>query len=228
MMGLTSAGPTWGRATGPEFLGPNVPESNKGSVNLSTQRQNRYFVDGRQLLPYGIKGCPSLGFPPLRTILCGIRRISDVPAQPRMIRCIFVCYLSLICLCLGMFGQVAEGQQPSAAAPVPALDSEYRKFDDVLSFLRTRIARQYAIDSARGVDEAMYVHLGAIEQWVTIRGEDRHNPVLRFVHGGPGDVTNPWSFAYFAAWEKRFTVVQWDERGAGRTLRKTVPRLRPP
>ena len=69
----------------------------------------------------------------------------------------------------------------------------------------------------------MYVHLGAIEQWVTIRGEDRHNPVLRFVHGGPGDVTNPWSFAYFAAWEKRFTVVQWDERGAGRTLRKTGP-----
>jgi pimeloyl-ACP methyl ester carboxylesterase len=142
-----------------------------------------------------------------------------------MIRCVFVCYLSLFCLCLGMFGQVAEGQQPPAAGP--ALDSEYRKFDDVLSSLRTRIARQYAIDSAKGVGEAMYVHLGGIEQWVTIRGEDRQNPVLLFVHGGLGDVTNPWAFAYFAAWEKRFTVVQWDERGAGRTLRKTGPSVAP-
>jgi pimeloyl-ACP methyl ester carboxylesterase len=138
-----------------------------------------------------------------------------------MTRFIFACYLSLVCLCLGIFGQVAKGQQPPAAPP--GVDSEYRKFDDLLSFLRTRIAQQYAIDSAKGVDEAMYVHLGGINQWVTIRGEDRQNPVLLFVHGGPGDVTNPWSFAYFAAWEKRFTVVQWDERGAGRTLRKTGP-----
>jgi pimeloyl-ACP methyl ester carboxylesterase len=138
-----------------------------------------------------------------------------------MIRCISACYLSLFCLYLGTFGYVAKSQQPPAAPQ--AIDTEYRKFDEVLSVLRTRIAQQYAIDSAKGVDEAMYVHLGGIDQWITIRGEDRQNPVLLFVHGGPGDVTNPWSFAYFAAWEKRFTVVQWDERGAGRTLRKTGP-----
>jgi pimeloyl-ACP methyl ester carboxylesterase len=71
----------------------------------------------------------------------------------------------------------------------------------------------------------MYVRLGGIDQWVTIRGQDRQNPVLLFVHGGPGDVTNPWSFALFAAWEKRFTVVQWDQRGAGRTLQKTGPSI---
>jgi pimeloyl-ACP methyl ester carboxylesterase len=116
--------------------------------------------------------------------------------------------------------QVAKSQQQPPAAR-SGTDSEYQKFDDALSLLRTRVAQQYAIDSAKGVDEAMYVHLGGIEQWVIIRGEDRQNPVLLFVHGGPGDVTNPWSFAYFAAWEKRFTVVQWDERGAGRTFRKT-------
>jgi pimeloyl-ACP methyl ester carboxylesterase len=136
-----------------------------------------------------------------------------------MIRFIFACYLSLFRLGPGTFDDVAQGQQPPAAPP--GIDSEYRKFEDLLSFLRTRITQQYAIDSAKGVDEAMYVSLGGIDQWVTIRGEDRQNPVLLFVHGGPGDVTNPWSFAYFAAWEKRFTVVQWDQRGAGRTLRKS-------
>ena len=61
--------------------------------------------------------------------------------------------------------------------------------------------------------------IGGIEQWITIRGDDRNNPALLFLHGGPGDVTNPWAFAFFTPWEKYFTVVQWDQRGAGRTLR---------
>lgn len=102
------------------------------------------------------------------------------------------------------------------------MDSEYRKFDDMLAFLRNRNAKQYAISSPKGIDEASYVILSGIEQWVTIRGEDRGNPMLLFLHGGPGDVTNPWSFMLFAPWEKHFTVVQWDERGAGRTSEKTV------
>jgi len=119
----------------------------------------------------------------------------------------------------------AQTQQPPAAAS--ALDSEYHKFDEMVSFLRARNARQYAITSPNGIDEASYIPIGGIEQWVTIRGEDRNNPVLLFLHGGPGDVTNPWSFALFARWEKYFTVVQWDQRGAGRTLRKTGESVAP-
>ncbi len=153
------------------------------------------------------------------------QEISDVPEQPHMIRCIFACYLSLFGVCLGMFGQVAKGQQVPAAPP--AIDSEYRKFEDLASFLRTRNAQQYAIASPKGIDEARYVTVGGIEQWITIRGRDRDNPVLLFLHGGPGDVTNPWTFALFAPWQKYFTVVQWDQRGAGRTLRKSGPGVAP-
>jgi len=142
-----------------------------------------------------------------------------------MIRCIFACYLSLFCLSRGTFGQVAKGQQPPPAPP--AIDSEYRKFDDLASFLRARNAQQYAISSPKGIDEAQFVTIGGIEQWITIRGWDRDNPVLLFLHGGPGDVTNPWTFAMFAPWTKHFTVVQWDQRGAGRTLRKTGPTVAP-
>jgi hypothetical protein len=148
----------------------------------------------------------------------------DLPEHAHIIRSIFSCYLSL-CLCLGAFGQVAKDQQPPVAPP--ALDSEYHKFDDLLSFLRTRNAQQYAMSSAKGIDEGSYVTIGGIEQWVTIRGWDRDNPVLLFLHGGPGDVTNPWTFALFAPWERHFTVVQWDQRGAGRTLRKTGPTVAP-
>jgi pimeloyl-ACP methyl ester carboxylesterase len=102
-------------------------------------------------------------------------------------------------------------------------DSTYRKFDGYLSSIRARNAKRYAIASPPGIEEASYVPIGGIEQWVTIRGQDRVNPVILFVHGGPGDVTNPWTFGIFAPWEEPFTVVQWDERGAGRTLAKSGP-----
>jgi pimeloyl-ACP methyl ester carboxylesterase len=134
------------------------------------------------------------------------------------------CCLALFCLDGGT-GQADKGQQPPPAVPAPAtaLDAEYRKFEELESFVRARNARDYAISTANGIDEGSYVTIGGIEQWITIRGEDRSNPVLLFLHGGPGDVTNPWSFAFFAPWQKYFTVVQWDQRGAGRTLRKTGP-----
>ena len=83
--------------------------------------------------------------------------------------------------------------------------------------------RDYAITSADGIDEGHYVMIGGIEQWITIRGEDRRNPVLLFLHGGPGDATNPWGYAAFRSWLKAFTVVQWDQRGTGRTLGRSGP-----
>ena len=97
----------------------------------------------------------------------------------------------------------------------------------MLEFLRQRNARDYAIDTQRGIDEASFVPIGGIEQWVTIRGRDRNNPVILFVHGGPGDVTSLYSLPYFAAWEKEFTVVQWDERGAGKTFGRSGPSVKP-
>lgn len=105
--------------------------------------------------------------------------------------------------------------------------AEYQKFEDFLEFLRERNARQYAAVGPSGIYEERYVPIGGIEQWVTIHGSDRANPVLLFLHGGPGDVTNPWTFVLFSSWQKHFTVVQWDQRGAGKTLRKSGPGIAP-
>jgi len=77
-------------------------------------------------------------------------------------------------------------------------------------------AEALAIRSTDGVQEGGFVVIGGIQQWVQIRGEDRDNPVLLFVHGGPGSSTLPISSGW-QPWEKYFTVVQWDQRGAGRT-----------
>jgi pimeloyl-ACP methyl ester carboxylesterase len=71
---------------------------------------------------------------------------------------------------------------------------------------------------ARPVDEAGYVRIGGIDQWVTIRGDSCANPVVLFLHGGPGNPLSPYGGGIYAAWEKDFTLVQWDQRGAGRTF----------
>ena len=109
------------------------------------------------------------------------------------------------------------------AAAVTQETADAQKLDAARAFGRERNVRDYAITSADGIDEGHYVMIGGIEQWITIRGEDRRNPVLLFLHGGPGDATNPWGYAAFRSWLKAFTVVQWDQRGTGRTLGRSGP-----
>jgi proline iminopeptidase len=66
------------------------------------------------------------------------------------------------------------------------------------------------------LNEGAFVKIGGIDQWIQISGQNKKNPVLLILHGGPG-------FSYlglsetFRAWEERFTVVQWDQRGTGKT-----------
>ncbi|MEX2593677.1 MAG: alpha/beta hydrolase [Anditalea sp.] len=68
-----------------------------------------------------------------------------------------------------------------------------------------------------------YVLIGGIEQWITIKGKDRSNPVVLFLHGGPGSPSSPYADAIFGEWEEDFILVQWDQRGAGRTFGRNAP-----
>ncbi|HKE13993.1 MAG TPA: alpha/beta hydrolase [Kofleriaceae bacterium] len=67
------------------------------------------------------------------------------------------------------------------------------------------------------VEDARFVRLGGLDQWVTIRGDDDRNPVLLLLHGGPGDAQSSLVSTY-APYERDFVLVQWDQRGAGRTF----------
>jgi len=61
------------------------------------------------------------------------------------------------------------------------------------------------------------VRIGGTEQWILIRGENRRNPVLLVLHGGPGLSLMPLSYKFQRGLEKDFVVVEWDQRGAGKS-----------
>jgi len=84
-------------------------------------------------------------------------------------------------------------------------------------YLQRQIARERAIHSPQGIDLLEAVRIGGIDQWIHVRGENVNNPVLLFIHGGPGIAFIALAGTIQRPWEKHFTVVQWDQRGAGKT-----------
>src|SRR5690606_1473130 len=103
----------------------------------------------------------------------------------------------------------AAGQAPVA----PASRAEATKI----------IADMRRIVTDEGVERLEKIRIGGIDQWVSIRGNDRRNPVLLMLHGGPGWVSMPTSWYFQRGWEEYFTVVQWDQRGAGKTYVENDP-----
>ncbi|GHO90534.1 proline iminopeptidase [Reticulibacter mediterranei] len=83
-----------------------------------------------------------------------------------------------------------------------------------------KLAKNLVIATPNSIMKEGFVRIGGMDQWLTIRGEDRNNPVILFVHGGPGT-----SYTIFTpllrVWEKYFTIIQWDQPGSGKTLRTT-------
>jgi pimeloyl-ACP methyl ester carboxylesterase len=74
------------------------------------------------------------------------------------------------------------------------------------------------------IAEAAYRRLGGVDQWVMIRGERIANPPLILLHGGPGWSETAFFRHFNAPVEKAFTVVYWDQRGAGKSFDRGIPR----
>jgi hypothetical protein len=79
------------------------------------------------------------------------------------------------------------------------------------------------IVTPEGIERLEKVRVGGIDQWISIRGLDRRNPILLMLHGGPGYTTMPLSWYFQRGWEEYFTVVQWDQRGSGKTYTSNDP-----
>lgn len=73
------------------------------------------------------------------------------------------------------------------------------------------------------IAEKSFVSLNGVRQGMVIRGKDATNPVLLWVHGGPGMPDYPLTQRYPTGLEDLFTVVWWDQRGAGLSYDPHIP-----
>src|SRR5687767_14404411 len=70
----------------------------------------------------------------------------------------------------------------------------------------------------KAIDTVSIIDIGGIRQYITIKGKDRLNPVLLFLHGGPGGSVLNYADRFTSKLQEKFVVVQWDQRETGRTL----------
>src|SRR5690349_11519668 len=68
-----------------------------------------------------------------------------------------------------------------------------------------------------GIQESYKTKIGGVEQWLSVRGQDKANPIILFIHGGPASPLMPTTWQFQRPLEEYFTVVNYDQRGAGKT-----------
>ncbi|NVM35451.1 MAG: alpha/beta hydrolase [Candidatus Lokiarchaeota archaeon] len=81
------------------------------------------------------------------------------------------------------------------------------------------------IKTPTGISSLEEITLGDLKQWIFIRSTNQKNPILLFVHGGPGSPLLGMSSSrkYDKELIKHFTVVHWDQRGAGKSYNRKIP-----
>ena len=76
------------------------------------------------------------------------------------------------------------------------------------------------------IDTLEAIPAGDTTQWIRVRGADAANPVLLLIQQGPGlpMINEARRFEHVLGLEQAFTVVYWDQRGCGRSLRRRQDR----
>lgn len=108
-----------------------------------------------------------------------------------------------------------------AALGLPTLPSTSPDTIAALLWAREVLQEQsktlHSVTSPNGIEELKSVNIGGVEQWLHIRGRNRNNPVLLWLHGGPGGPVIGCMDETQRPWEDYFTVVIWDQRQTGKS-----------
>src|ERR1700739_303741 len=94
--------------------------------------------------------------------------------------------LSSLCFAQSSGTQATAGNIPQTGQPQMMSRSEVTGI----------IAASRKVVSPNGVEELLPLQINGATQWVSIRGSDRRNPILLFLHGGPGSPTMPEDYTF--------------------------------
>jgi len=72
------------------------------------------------------------------------------------------------------------------------------------------------------IDKIERLTIGGITQWISLRSDNIKNPIILFLHGGPGTAQISFSRKSQKRLEDSFLVVNWDQRGAGRSYSRSL------
>lgn len=78
------------------------------------------------------------------------------------------------------------------------------------------------IFAKHAIAELTPLEVNGDRQWLLIRGRDRSAPVILFLHGGPGMPAMYLAHSFQRNLEREFVVVQWDQRGAGKSFKASL------
>jgi dipeptidyl aminopeptidase/acylaminoacyl peptidase len=98
----------------------------------------------------------------------------------------------------------------------------------VVRLLRSRRESKALSSSSRqpitsSISEKLWVTINGVPQGMFIESQNRSNPVLLVVHGGPGVPDHFLTERYPTGLEKLFTVVWWEQRGTGLSYTAGIP-----
>lgn len=78
------------------------------------------------------------------------------------------------------------------------------------------------VSPGKSVSEKLFVRIGGVEQGMFIQSKNIQNPVLLYVHGGPGFPNYFLIEKFKPGLEDYFTVCYWEQRGGGLSFNPAV------
>ena len=130
-------------------------------------------------------------------------------------RCL--CFLPLVVLAAFPARAAQPGDASNGSSPAQEQTFTRTQATSIIGTARKIVA-------PLGIEELLEIPIGGTKQWISVRGRDRGNPVLLMIHGGPASPEMPSSWFFQNSWEDYFTVVQWDQRGSGKSYNANDPK----
>lgn len=92
----------------------------------------------------------------------------------------------------------------------------------IVNLMKKASNYQYRLTLPDSINVLEPANINGVNQWISIRAHNKNSPILLFIHGGPGFHLIRLEHEIASQWEEYFTVVFWDQRGAGKSYYPTT------
>ena len=96
--------------------------------------------------------------------------------------------IAIAAVTLACASPLSRARDAASAPSAAAKDSDWR------TPVQKIVRDVRHIQQPAGIEETRSVQIGGITQWISVRGHDRRNPILLFIHGGPASTEMPVSW----------------------------------